>query len=178
MPATVTVYVPGVVPVATVNVAPASILPVPRVIVHVTAEGIGGPGGTLESVHPTSVVKNPAPLIATTVPTGPDEGVKETRGPVTVKTAVAKSRVLPLTVKMYVPGATVGSTWKDVELITPLDNVHATELVSVAGVLEYVHRARSAVLKPLPVTVTSVPAGPEFGVSVIDGEVVVTMNVV
>jgi hypothetical protein len=57
-------------------------------------------------------------------------------GRVTVKTAVAKSPVVPVTVKMYVPGVAVVSTWKDVELITPLDNVQLEELVSAGGVLE------------------------------------------
>jgi hypothetical protein len=37
--------------------------------------------------------------------------------------------------------------------------------------------AVSAVLKPVPVTVTKVPAGPELGVRVIEGDVVVTVNV-
>jgi len=39
------------------------------------------------------------------------------------------------------------------------------------------HELPSAVLNPLPVTETNVPAGPELGVKVIAGTVVVTVNV-
>jgi len=55
---------------------------------------------------PTSAVLKPLPVMVTAVRTGPEFGVS-TRVAVfrvTVKAAVAKSPVLPLTVTMYMPG--------------------------------------------------------------------------
>ena len=100
LPATVTVYVPGAAVVATVNWAPALI--VPPVMVHTPLEIIVGPGALVTYVaggaH-VSVVKYPPPEMPTTVPTGPEEVVRVICGPVTVKLVVAESAPgLPVTV--------------------------------------------------------------------------------
>jgi hypothetical protein len=64
----------------------------------------------IEAALQVSVVKKPLPKTVMTDPLGADEGVRVMCGPLTVKTAVAKSPVLPVTVTMYVPGTAVPVT--------------------------------------------------------------------
>lgn len=60
----------------------------------------------------------------------------------------------------------------------PLAIVHDVAVVmSGSGVLESVQGPTSPTANPLPVTVTTVPRGPELGLRVIFGELVVTVNV-
>lgn len=60
----------------------------------------------------------------------------------------------------------------------PLAIVHDTAVVmSGSGVLESVQAPTSPTANPLPVTVTTVPRGPEVWLRVIFGELVVTVNV-
>ena len=73
----------------------------PPDMVHAAPEIIVVPGLlVIEPGAHVSVVKKPLPKTLTTVPLGPDEGLRVICGPVTVKTAVAKSPVLPVTVTM------------------------------------------------------------------------------
>jgi hypothetical protein len=96
----------------------------------------------------------------------------------TTNVAVAKSPLLPLTWIVCAPNAVVvESTVNVVETSFPPDIVHVGELtMSGSGVLVISDgqlAASSAVLKPLPVIVTTVPAVPEPGVRVICGPVTV-----
>ncbi len=54
--------------------------------------------------------------------------------------------------------------------------VHPIRIATLAG-LNVQAAAASAGANPLPLTVTVIPAGPEFGVSVIVGDAVETTNV-
>ena len=132
--------------------------------------------GVLEIVKHASVGLKPPPVTVTGVLNGPVVGDNAICGPVTVKTAVPKSPLLPVTVTTYVPGVASSATVKLVEVNVPvLVIVHEGKPIMFAGVLEIVVHV-STVLKPLPVIVTAVPAGPELGASVMAGEVVVTTN--
>ena len=88
----------------------------------------------------------------------------------TTNVAVAKSPVLPVTWMVWAPKAAVDETVNVVELSFPPERVQDGDVTMVgSGVLVIVHVAVSAVLKPLPVTVTVLPGVPELGVSEIIG---------
>jgi hypothetical protein len=66
----------------------------------------------------------------------------------------------------------------DAEVIFPLDIVHEGLVIKPVGVLENEPGPQtSAGANPAPVTTTTMPTGPELGLSVIVGVVVVTVNV-
>jgi hypothetical protein len=128
-----------------------------------------------------SAVLNPCPLIVTPVPLGPKVGLRVMIGTlvVTVKAAVAKSPVEPVTVTTYNPGAAVAETVKPLRVNCPPVRVHVNPALTIfVGVLiTDVHVAESPALKPLPVIVTPVATGPAFGERLRDGTLVTTMNV-
>jgi len=75
---------------------------------------IGAAGDCRKLQSPASAVLNPCPLTETAVPLGPVVGPRVIVGPwvVTVKAAVAKSPLLPVTVTMYNPGVAALATVK------------------------------------------------------------------
>jgi hypothetical protein len=107
------------------------------------------------------------------VPTGPTSGVRVSEGiaVTTTKVAEAVSPVLPLTVTIYNPSGAVVRTVKLLPVTVPVkEMVHVDAVTMFVGVLKMlVHGPLSAVLKPLPVTVTTAPAVPEAGLRVIVG---------
>jgi len=125
---------------------------------------------------------NPLPEIVTMAPTGAalDERVILGDGVVTVNVAWAMSPVLPITVITYVPGAALESTMNVDGAINwprPLKVQDDPAAIMLKGLLVIEHGpGPSAGLNPLPDTVTPVPIGPEFGVSVIVGVGGVTAN--
>jgi len=185
-PVTSIVYGPGAM-VPTVNVKAVN-TPVfrnvhkPGVPAEITA-GVGleicGQGGPKA---PISAGANPLPVTVTTVPTGPEVGLSLIVGAeaVTVNVASAISpTVIPVTKMKYGPGRTVPTVNLN-ESKTPLGvNVHASTDVRTAGVeLEICGQGAtkekaSEEAKPLPETVTTVPTGPDVGLSVIVGPVTV-----
>ncbi len=86
---------------------------------------------------------------------------------------------VPVTLIVCAPSAAAGMTVKEpvtLPLVIVQDDTGGPVVISVPGELEIAHVA-SAVLNPLPVTVTTVPTGPELEESVIVGVSVMTMNV-
>ena len=125
--------------------------------------------GLLLIVEHVSVVKNPLPVIVTAVRPGPELGISVMCGPVTMKVAVAKSPVLPVTLMVYVPGTAVAVTVKEAEVICPLEMVQeGSEIMLTPGLLLIVEHV-SPLLNPPPLITTAVPAGPELGLRTIVG---------
>jgi hypothetical protein len=111
VPVTVRVYGPGVAAAATVN--PLPVTWPEELIVQVVAEVIAGVVGACEKVHaPASPELKLLPVTAMVVPMGPELGVRRMNGTltVTVKPALAKSVVVPVTMIVYVPGVAVVAT--------------------------------------------------------------------
>jgi hypothetical protein len=99
-----------------------------------------------------------------------------------MKVAVAESPPgLPVTLIVCEPNAAVPLTVNEPVNCPLLEMLHADN-VTIAGngvsVIAPGHTvAVSTVLNPLPVTVTTVLTGPDVGLSVIEGEVLTTVNV-
>jgi hypothetical protein len=177
LPVTVTVYVPEAV-AATVKAAEV-ILPLD--IEHAAEETRTGEIGVdvMDAAVHVSGIANPSPVTITLEPVGPDAGESAMCGPVTMKFADPVSPVLPFTVTTYVPGVAVPETVKLLPLNRPEEVMVQVEAVTMfVGVLKtLVHAPASPLLKPLPPTVTAVPAEPPVGVRVMVGAVVVTVKV-
>jgi hypothetical protein len=96
---------------------------------------------------------------------------------VTMKVALAESPVLPFTVTIYAPGVAVPATLKllpdnwPVAVIVHVDAGVAANRVGPDGVCINGRHVVSTVLNPLPVILTAVVMGPEFGERVICGPV-------
>jgi hypothetical protein len=151
------------------NVFPAPITPlvIPQKVGEVTTPPVP------EIVHEVSLAANPLPLTVTTVPSGPELGVREIEGPVTVNVAEPESPSgVPLTVIVYGPAATLPTVKLVPALIAPPVIPHAVGEMTTPPVPEIVH-AVSLTPNPVPVTVTTVPSGPELGVRAILGPVTV-----
>jgi hypothetical protein len=144
------------------------------------------PDGPLVKVPKVSPLLNPLPVTETTVPTGPDVGLKVMEGveTVTVKAAVAKSPVLPRTFTVYVLGVAVLATVKLVLDSWPLLEIehvgdNGDRMTGELGIVEIVQGAESSPdAKPPPLIVTAVPICPVDGDSPITGVVLVTVKVV
>jgi hypothetical protein len=143
--------------------------------------------GVYESATDVSEGLNPLPDTTTVTPGGPDVGVSEIVGAglvVTVNVACATSPIeKPVTWMKYEPGATLPTVNVKGDNTPLLRNVHAPGVPDAitAGVgLEIWEQGAtklpaSGTAKPLPDTVTTVPTGPDDGVTVIVGPV--TVNV-
>ena len=132
---------------------------------------VGVDVGVTNEPH-VSVVMNPLPVRVTTVPAGPELGLRLIVAFVTVKVNVAKSPVLPWTWIVCAPRAAPAETVKKVPVNWPLEIVHDCSVtISGSGVLEIVHEAVSPGEKLVPDTRTTVPAPPDIGLRVIDGGV-------
>jgi hypothetical protein len=82
---------------------------------HVDAPTIIGLGGVCEKAQrPASAGLKPLPVIETVLPLFPELGLRTIvgAGAVTVKTAVAKSPLVPLTSTTYTPGVAALATVK------------------------------------------------------------------
>ena len=98
--------------------------------------------GLLVIVQLESVARNPVPVTVTDVPAGPEVGLNVIDGPgrVTVKAAVAKSPLIPLTVTTYTPGAAGPVTVKLLAVNTPEELiVHVNVPTMLVGALVLVH---------------------------------------
>jgi hypothetical protein len=85
-----------------------------------------------EIVHVVSLAANPLPLTVTTVPSGPELGVREIGKPAKLNVAEPESRVLPISTTVYVPGGWPPATVNDAEITCPSDMLHeAAEILSV-----------------------------------------------
>ena len=147
-------------------------------------------GGSVQpEIVPASPVANPLPETVTTVPTGPELGLTMIEGEVLVTMNVAwptSPTGLPSTWITYGPVATL-STVKLKAVNSPLaEKVHEPGLVITlvevgleipyGGALHDEIVPASPMAKPLPDTVTTVPTGPDFGLTAIVG-VFWTVNV-
>jgi hypothetical protein len=131
---------------------------------------------------PASAGANPLPVTVTTVPTGPDEGESVILGALAVTVNLASATcpvVTPVTSMLYVAVGTSPTVNVKGDNTPVAENVHAPAAVITAGVgLEICGQGAkklpaSEESKPLPLTVTTVPSGPDVGLSVIEGPVTV-----
>ena len=113
LPFTETTYVPGVIGEATVKLV-ADNVPDESMEHETDMNRTGAAGDCRKLQSPASAVLNPCPLTETAVPLGPEVGPRVIVGAivVTVKAAVAKSPLLPVTVIWYNPGVAVFATVK------------------------------------------------------------------
>ena len=80
---------------------------------------------------------NPLPLIVTTVLTGPEVGLSEIVGEITVNCAEAESPVgLPVTSTVYTPAATVFLTLNEPDTEPLAEKVHVAAVTIEDGTLE------------------------------------------
>ena len=133
---------------------------------------------------PTSAGANPLPVTVTTVPTAPEVGLSMIVGAEAVTVNLA-SAIWPVTAPVismsYVPVGTLPTVNVKGDSTPVPENVHAAGAVTTPGVgLEICGQGAkkapaSAESKPLPLTVTMVPTGPNVGLSVIEGPVTVSV---
>ena len=129
-------------------------------------------------VHDVSPVLKPLPLTVTTVPAGAELGMKLIDGEVvvTVNVACAESPVLPVTVIVCAPNVALLRTVNEPVTTPPGEVEHEGEVTMLGNGVLAIVQLESAVLNPLPVTVTTVRTGPKLGLSETDGVVLVTVN--
>lgn len=111
----------------------------------------------------------PLPETVTIVPTGPEEGFRVIvgTGAVTKIDAEAERVGKSCTVTEYKPGATLAITNEAVRVLKVAIFVHDVVIIAGLGVTN--EQLAAALAKPVPVTVTVVPGGPEMGLKEIVG---------
>jgi len=113
---------------------------------------------------------NPLPLIVTVVPTGPDVGLSETVADSTVKVIGVETSLtgVPVTWTLYGPAATLPTV--NVKLSDPPDMPQFPGVTPVIRAAGDGVQLVSPASNPLPVTCTTVPAGPVSTLREIVGE--------
>jgi len=115
-------------------------------------------------VQPVSPAGKFVPATETVVPLGPEVGVRVTV-PVTTKVVVPKSVMSVLTLTVYVPAGAAASTVNELDTDPRVTVQGGTGRNNVAG-SKVTAQAVAAGSNCDPVTVTTVPRGPDEGESV------------
>jgi hypothetical protein len=162
-------------------------------MVHDTdAKRMGAPGDCAKLQSPASGKLKRPPDTETAVPGAPEDGLRSMNAvvggrlliPVTVKTALAVSPVLPLTVIIYVPWLAELATVNPVpvncpEAVMVHEGVGDWKRPGELGDCKRVQEPASGKLKPPPVTEIAAPTVPDVGLTTMAGPMaLVTVEVV